>query len=73
MSQDYVPRPTISERAFQLARSGELPALTPIKAQLKREGYTNVESHFSGRALRQEVARLCAEARAKPALKVGSE
>jgi hypothetical protein len=64
MTEDPALRPTISERAFQLARSGELPALTPIKARLKREGYTNVESHFSGRVLRQEVARLCAQARA---------
>ncbi len=55
--------PTVVERAYQLARSGEHPTVSAIKVQLKSENFVNVERHLQGAAILRDLRRLCAEAR----------
>ena len=58
-------RPTIIERAFQLARSGDCPDMLQLEATLKREGYSSVHEHLSGGSLRRQLKPLFAEAAPK--------
>jgi hypothetical protein len=44
------------ERAFQLAP--EARSLDEVRYRLKREGYTQVEEHLSGAAIRSELKKL---------------
>ena len=55
--------PSLIERAYQLARSGEYATVSAIKAQLKSEGYVSVERHLQGASILHDLRRLCAEAR----------
>jgi hypothetical protein len=57
--------PTMLERAYQLARTGEFRSTPAIRAQLKREGYAQTHVHIAGRALIQSLNRACAEAQAQ--------
>ena len=57
--------PTVIERAYQLARSGEYATVGAIKAQLKIKNFINVERHLQGASILRDLRRLCAEARGK--------
>lgn len=46
----------IIERAFQLAASSA--NLDTIRAQLKREGYVNVDAHLSGGSIRSDLKKI---------------
>lgn len=45
----------IIERAFQLA--SDLSSVDEIRARLKREGYPQVDAHFSSKTFRNELIR----------------
>jgi len=49
-------RMTALERAFQLARSGEVSAISEIRRVLDREGYS--ASQIEGPALKRQLAGL---------------
>ncbi len=58
-----MPRsPTILERAYELARSGAYRNHVPIVAQLKREGFEQVDAHFNGAAIKRQLGGLCSQA-----------
>lgn len=46
----------IIERAYQLAV--ECSTILEVKAELKREGYAQVEAHLSGRKIRSDLSGL---------------
>lgn len=46
------------ERAFQLAR--ESTTLEEVRHKLRREGYTQVDEHLGGRAIRSDLKKLLA-------------
>ena len=52
---------TALERAFQLARSGQVAGLTEIVTTLNREGYSG--SQIEGRLLKRQLADLIKAAR----------
>lgn len=57
-------RPSVIERAFELARSGEFATAKEIDTAIKREGYTHAEVATLGfRSLRQDLLKACREAR----------
>ncbi len=45
----------VIERGFQLASSGRCQTVTAIKARLKLEGYSQIDSHLSGRGLQRRL------------------
>jgi hypothetical protein len=57
-------RMTALERAFQLARSGQVSGLSEIVKALSREGYSG--NHIEGPALRRQLAGLIKTARQGP-------
>lgn len=46
----------IIERAFELAR--RLATVDEIRAQLRREGYFNVDDHLIGRKIRSDLVKI---------------
>jgi hypothetical protein len=54
------------ERAYELARTGAFSTSGEIRDRLKREGYgaASVQIHFQGRAIRDDLGRICREASA---------
>ena len=54
-------RPTALERAFELARSGQYPGISEIRAQLKSEGYATQQ--LEGPQLLRQLRALCVSAR----------
>ena len=58
-------RMTALERAFQLARSGQVSTVSGISASLKRDGYEI--SQIQGPALRRQLADLIRAARSEDA------
>ena len=61
--QNRVP---LIERAYQLARTGAFMTCRAVADRLKREGYgvTAVAIHLQGRAIRDDLTRICREAAA---------
>jgi hypothetical protein len=59
-------RPTIIERAFEIARKGEVQDVTQIASQLSREGYANAVAQLTGRAIRRQLRELTVTARKAP-------
>jgi hypothetical protein len=55
--------PSIAERAYQLAQSGDCATVTDIKAQLKREGYWDVTGHLHGASINSSLRKLLAASR----------
>jgi hypothetical protein len=53
-------RPTVVERAFELARSGQLKSFSAIRRHLSDEGYLNVRSHFDGRFIKEQLLAIAA-------------
>lgn len=64
-------RPTLIERAYEMARSGDHISTPSIQKALSRERYANAEDHLSGRAIRLELNALCREAQGRPPLQPG--
>ena len=60
-------RPSIIERAFQLAKSGQCADLKDIRARLKKEGYESVVAYIQGAALRNQLRGMIAAARKRDA------
>jgi hypothetical protein len=60
-------RPTVLERAFELARSGDCAGVQDIRHKLRAEGHLNAEAQLYGRSLLTQLKRICDEARAKRA------
>jgi hypothetical protein len=45
-------------RAFEIARAGACKSLDDIRRQLKREGYSAIDEHFSGPTIKKQLAAL---------------
>lgn len=50
------------ERAFQLARSGELRTLDELRARLRREQHGSIDQHLSGMSIKAQLKKLMAAA-----------
>jgi len=48
-----MPRPTLIERAFELARMGA--TMSQIRAQLRRDGYELVNEQLTGRVIARQL------------------
>lgn len=48
-------KPTIIERALQLASSGTIPNMLRLEKQLSGEGYTDVHAHLHGASIRRKL------------------
>jgi hypothetical protein len=57
-------RPTVIERAFDLARSGRMASVGDIRNTLRAEGYRE-EGQLFGRSITQQLMRLIAAAKTK--------
>jgi hypothetical protein len=55
--------PSTLERAFALARSGELSSVNEIRQRLKAERYDQVEGHLAGHSIGRQLRQICDEAR----------
>ncbi len=64
-------RPTLIERAYQLARSGECATLQNIKRRLKAEGFVSIEAQLFGPRLQDELRRACQTSLGLPATQRG--
>jgi hypothetical protein len=53
---DEMPIVNTIERAFQLAR--EATSVDEIRFRLRKEGYSNVDVHLSGRQIRAQLTDL---------------
>lgn len=63
-------KPTVIERAFDVARSGRCKSIDEVRAILSREGHFNVDAHLSGGVLRKQLNALIRaprQVRAEPA------
>ncbi|WP_156678273.1 hypothetical protein [Sphingomonas profundi] len=56
-------KPTILERAYELARAGKITDLQDLARQLKAEGFEAVDAHLAGPSLRADLRRLTSSAR----------
>ena len=61
-------RPSVIERAFQIAKSGTVGSVADLSGQLVAEGYANAEQILAGRSLSLQVTRMIAEAHTPAAL-----
>ena len=52
---DQTNRPTIIERAFELAGSGKVESLATLRRQLTKEGFASVSAHIQGAALTKQL------------------
>ncbi len=55
-------RPSIIERAFELAKSGQCHKIEEIKLQLHREHYSDIDLYIRGGALTAQLRHLLAMA-----------
>jgi hypothetical protein len=56
-------RPSVVERAFQIAKSGKVANVSALQAQLADEGYPNGVQALAGRALSNQLMRMITESR----------
>jgi hypothetical protein len=56
-------RPTIVERAYELAASGEFSKVSDIAQRLSREGYMSPREHLEGRMIQSALKKACAASR----------
>jgi hypothetical protein len=61
-------RPSVVERAFQVAKSGAVANIAQLSAQLTAEDYTNSELFLGRRSMILQITRMIAEARIPAAL-----
>lgn len=57
--------PSIIERAFELAKSGEYATVSEIKKQLDAEHYSSTTSYLQGSSLTGQLRRLIFAAKVK--------
>ena len=57
-------RPSVIERAFQIAKSGAVATVAELSGKLTAEGYANAEQILAGRSLALQVTRMIVENRA---------
>ncbi len=55
-------RPSIIERAYELARTGSWPTIGAIKQKLQSEGYSEIDAYLDGPQLRSTLRTLIADA-----------
>ncbi len=55
-------RPSVIERAFQIAKSGTVSSIADLSGQMTAEGYANAEQILAGRSLALQVTRMIVEA-----------
>ena len=58
-------RPTILERAFELAASAECRDLEEVRRRLKREGYLQVDAHLAAKSVQAQLKSLYSRDRSK--------
>lgn len=56
------PRTSIVERAFEIARSGDVANIAALRNVLIQEGYTNAAQILGGRSLKLQLTRMITEA-----------
>ena len=56
-------RPSVIERAFQIAKSGAVSTVAELTAKLMAEGYANAGQILAGRSLSLQVTRMIVETR----------
>ncbi len=56
-------RPSVVERAFQIAKSGKVANVSALRAQLSGEGYSNSAQALAGRSISNQLSRLIVQAR----------
>jgi tRNA G26 N,N-dimethylase Trm1 len=56
-------KPTILERAYELARSGTITDLQDISRKLKAEGFEAVDAHLAGPSLRADLRKITQSAK----------
>jgi hypothetical protein len=56
-------RPSVVERAFEIAKSGKAANIVELRKQLTAEGYANNAQFLAGRSLSNQLTRMIAEAR----------
>jgi hypothetical protein len=54
-------RPGVVQRAFQIAKSGEVASLTALHVQLNAECYLNSGEILAGRSVSLQLARIIVE------------
>jgi hypothetical protein len=52
----------ILERAYELARSGQVGNVDELIVILRRDGYGDAESHFTYSTLRRDLNKICRDA-----------
>lgn len=57
-------RPSVIERAFQIAKSGTVASVAELTEKLTAEGYANAGQILGGRSLSLQVTRMIVENRA---------
>ena len=58
-------RPTLIERAYELADQGECEGLKGIITRLQAEGYANVETDLNGWGIPERLQAIATQARAR--------
>jgi hypothetical protein len=61
-------RPSVIERAFQIAKSGTVASVAELTEKLTAEGYANAGQILGGRSLSLQVTRMIVENRASAPL-----
>ena len=61
-------RPSVIERAFQIAKSGTVSTVAELSGQLTAEGYANAAQLLAGRSLALQVTRMIVESHTPAAL-----
>jgi hypothetical protein len=56
-------RPSIVQRAFEIAKSGTVANTTALQAQLTAEGYPNSVEILAGRTISMQLSRIIHEGR----------
>jgi hypothetical protein len=56
-------RPGVVERAFQVAKSGEVASIAELSARLDAEGYEGNARFLSSRSMAHQLLRMITEAR----------
>lgn len=59
--------PSIIERAFELAQTGECGSIDDIRKRLKAEQYSQVDAHLAGISVRRQLLDICREAKGEAA------
>jgi len=54
------------ERAYQVARSGEVADLPALKSRLKAEGFRAVDALLSARSIQGHLQAICAACSTRP-------